>query len=197
MKKFPKEFKKDVAEFLTLFIKDENHISANEHWEKIQKAIYESLKKNHLLKTKKEDNRNGMKLPRSLLDLRETNRNLFRRKVSMLRQEKWHNFIASIDSEEDRSSIWRKFKNSRGKKRTGNLNGDLKAEAENIKRAFENYSKPSFSPNIRERNSRHYEPDNTFDQSWNALITTEEVKLAIQNLKNSSPGPDGISTNIF
>jgi hypothetical protein len=194
---FPPQFKKDVKNFLSSFFINEDDVSADEHWDRFQQALYESLKKNHLFKTKRDTRVNNLRLSKELSELRKTNRNLFRKKIAILKQEKWHTFISSIDSEEDRASLWRKFKISRGKKRSSLMNGDLKIEVENIREAFEANSKPNFCASFSNSGINWDSTDGTVDASLNLPITLDEVKLAVKSLKNSSPGPDGISANIF
>jgi hypothetical protein len=194
LKHFPDSFRKDVSENLNTFLENEASCSPEEHWEKIQQSIYEALKKNSMLKSKKKNNYHSMKLSRELLDLKKTNRNLFRKKIAILRQEQWHTFVSSIDSDEDRSSIWRKFKISRGKKRVSYTKGDLHNEVESIRLSFETNSQPSFP--VTNLNLDFLKAD--VDSSpLNFALSLQEVKLGIQNLKNSSPGPDGISANIL
>jgi hypothetical protein len=111
IQKFPQTFKKDVDHFVSTMIPQPFTLDVNELWSKLQGAIYQGLKKNHLLRPKcKKRKFNSMMLSDELLQLRQENRNVFRRKIQIMRKEKWHKFVSSIDADEDRSSIWRKFR---------------------------------------------------------------------------------------
>jgi len=145
IQKFPQTFKKDVDHFVSTMIPQPFTLDANELWSKLQGAIYQGLKKNHLLRPKcKKRKFNSMMLSDELLQLRQENRNVFRRKIQIMRKEKWHKFVSSIDADEDRSSIWRKFRISLGKKRSSQQHGDLSVEVEKIRLLFEKNSVPAF-----------------------------------------------------
>jgi hypothetical protein len=193
IKNFPETFPNAVSRRAELLLGEAFMLTADDLWNQIQKLIYEALHESSLLKPKS-SHRRHYPLPNYLLQLRQTNRNKFRREVWKYRTEKWHKFVASINSDFDRASLWRKFRRSLGSKRTGVQHGDLQKEVNAIKETFRRNSIPEIFPiaSITTRSS-----SNAVDVSWNTPFTYEEVNTAIAQANNSAPGPDGIPNNLF
>ena len=168
--------------------------SPGDAWECMKKAIYKSLKDLDVLKTRRAQ-KSSFKLPQHLLDLRLTDRHLFRIEARKFLSEKWSSFIESINSEMESRTLWAKFKRSRGSKPMSLSFGDPQLEVNKIKDKFMLASQPSFIvPNDQLLATNSLE-DLNFD--WNRRIELHEITFALTKLGNSSPGPDGISYNIF
>jgi hypothetical protein len=163
-------------------------------WLKIEQCIYESLKKCNLLK-KKAHRQNIRPLPADIWALRTTDPQEFRRQARDFRRNQWCQFVESIDSDLDQSSIWRKFNNALGRKRPQVKHGDSLVEVEHIKDLFKHNSIPDIPP--RRLDSAIH--DSKMDDQFNINHPFSKAELAhvLLTLGNSSPGPDGIPYNIY
>ena len=125
--------------------------------------------------------------------------------VRTAKRQKWHDFIASIQYDDSAAMIWRKFRQSRGTQHPFDTIGDLDTQTHKIAQDFKNYSRVALSP------VQHYEDNYShITSSWlnngfhndskpyNRIITSSEVRLAIQHCKSkSAPGPDGIPYTVY
>lgn len=193
IKTFPSSFGLKLHEELEDRIIHPDIFNAQELWFNIEKSIYEALKKADLLSTPK-IRKEHRPLPEEIWQLRNSNRQLFKRKVREFRTHQWKTFVESIDCDHDQASIWRKFNNSLGKKRSTVKYGDSTIEVEHIRNLFYSNSKPDIpAPDIIDPT-----PDSSQDLfGINFLFTTDELTSALMSLGNSAPGPDGIPFNVY
>jgi hypothetical protein len=192
IKQFPASFKETLDDELENRVYSPHIFDSTELWKKMEQCIYESLKKENLIKKKKPQKR-IRPLPIEIYSLRSSNRAEFKKQAKIFRRQQWLTFVESIDSDMDQASIWRKFNNSLGKKRTPVKHGDADAEVEKIRDLFQANS----SPEIPAQYSKSSLPESKDNFNINYLFTKKELSEVLSSLGNSSPGPDGIPYNVF
>jgi hypothetical protein len=168
--------------------------SPGEAWECMKTAFYKSLKELDVLKIRRAQ-KSSFKLPQNLLDLRLTDRHLFRIEARKFLSQKWSSFIESINSEMESRTLWAKFKRSRGSKPVSLSYGDPQLEVNKIKDKFMLASQPSFV--ISNEELLHTSSLEDYNVDWNRKIELHELTFALTTLGSSSPGSDGISYNIL
>jgi hypothetical protein len=193
IKTIPKSFGIKLHAELEDRILSPDLFNAQELWFTIEKSIYEALKKADLLSTPK-IRKEHRPLPEEIWQLRNSDRQLFKRKVREFRTNQWKTFVESIDCDHDQASIWRKFNNSLGKKRSTVKYGDSTVEVEHIRNLFYSNSKPDIpAPDIIDIT------DDSKEDLFgiNFLFTADELTAALTCLGSSAPGPDGIPFNVY
>lgn len=169
--------------------------SIQDTWETMKSGIYHVLKELKVIQAKRAQQHTS-KLPQSILDLRFTDRQLFRQEARKFVYNRWTNFIDSINHEMESRLIWSKFKASRGRQRTKLTEGHPFYEVERIRKIFEDGSTPS-SPFLHPEISFTVNVSEDTALDWNQKFTLNELNESLSKLGNSSPGPDGIPYNVL
>jgi hypothetical protein len=193
IKSIPKSFGLKLNEELEDRILSPDIFNAQDLWFTIEKSVYEALKKADLLSSPK-IRKEHRPLPEEIWQLRNSDRQLFKRKVREFRTNQWKTFVESIDCDHDQASIWRKFNNSLGKKRSTVKYGDSSVEVEQIRNLFYSNSKPDIpAPQIMDCPVESTQDIFGID----FLLTADELNSVLLSLGNSAPGPDGIPFNVY
>jgi hypothetical protein len=191
-------FSETMDSFFSDLLDSCSDLDSSDLWEEIKRKLYQSLRRERLLKPIRKS-QTSLRLPESILSLRNGDRRAFKRELSRFKVARWKTFIDSISAEDPLRHVWFKFKISRGLPTSTLQFGDGSVEVEAIRDQFVTYCSPSIpaNPLIMDRLGFCLQIDEPLS-TFNEPLRMNELLFALDKCSgNTSPGPDGLPYTIF